>query len=155
MIGIPRETAPCDTSTMPPNDPRIDRFLASKAFGVVGASTSRDKYGNKVLRCYLQKRRRAIPVHPRERAIEGVPCVASVADLPPDVKSISIVTPPPVTEQVVQQAIARGIESVWMQPGAESDRAIALGEAAGLNVIGDGTCVLVVLGYHDAWVPGA
>ncbi len=140
---------------MPSIDDRIAKFLSSPAFGVVGASTSRDKYGNKVLRCYLQKRRRAIPVHPRERAIEGVPCVASVADLPPDVKSISIVTPPPVTEQVVQQAIARGIESVWMQPGAESARAVAACEAAGVNVIADGTCVLVVLGYRDAWTAGA
>lgn len=140
---------------MPSLDEKIARFLSSPAFGVVGASTSRDKYGNKVLRCYLQKRRRVVPVHPREPVIEGVRCVPSVADLPADVKSVSIITPPAVTEQVVEQAIARGLENVWMQPGAESARAVARCEAAGLNVIGDGTCVLVVLGYHDAWVPGA
>lgn len=138
---------------MPSLDQRISKFLSSPAFGVVGASTHREKYGNKVLRCYLQHGRRAVPVNPREAAIEGVRCVASVAELPPDVKSISVITPPPVTEQVVEQAIARGVESVWMQPGAESARAIARCEAAGVNVIGDGTCVLVVLGYRDAWVP--
>lgn len=140
---------------MPSLDEKIAKFLAAPAFGVVGASTSRDKYGNKVLRCYLQKRRRVVPVHPREPVIEGVRCVPSVEDLPADVKSLSVITPPAVTEQVVEQAIARGIENVWMQPGAESAHAIARGEAAGINVIGDGTCVLVVLGYHDAWVPGA
>ena len=134
-------------------DQKIARFLASSAFGVVGASTSREKYGNKVLRCYLQTGRRAIPVHPREAAIEGVTCVASLAALPPDVKSISVITPPAVTEQVVEQAIAHGIENVWMQPGAESARAVARCEQAGLNVIADGTCALVVLGYHDAWTP--
>ena len=138
---------------MPSTDEKIARFLDSPAFGVVGASTSRAKYGNKVLRCYLQGGRRAIPVHPREPAIEGVPCVASVADLPPEVRSISVITPPAVTEQVVEQAIARGVKNVWMQPGAESARAIARCEEAGLNVIGDGTCVLVVLGYHDGWTP--
>jgi predicted CoA-binding protein len=60
-----------------------------------------------------------------------------------------------VTEQVVEQAIARGIESVWMQPGAESDRAVARCEAAGVNVIANGACVLVVLGYRDGWTPEA
>ncbi len=138
---------------MTPIETQLQRFLASPAFGVAGASTSRDKYGNKVLRCYLQRGRRAVPVHPREAAIEGVRCVASVAELPPEVKSLSIITPPTITEQVVEQAISRGIENVWMQPGAESARAIARCREAGVNVIGDGTCVLVVLGYHDGWVP--
>ena len=63
----------------------IDRFLESKAFGVVGASPRRHKYGNKVLRCYQQNSRRAIPVNPRESEIEGATCVASVLDLPEDV----------------------------------------------------------------------
>ena len=34
------------------------------------------------------------------------------------------VTPPAVTEQVVQAAIAKGIRHLWMQPGAESAKAI-------------------------------
>jgi hypothetical protein len=36
-----------------------------------------------------------------------------------------------------------------MQPGAESERALDLGEELGLNVIGDGSCLLVVLGYKE------
>lgn len=128
---------------------RIERFLRSEAYGVVGASSRRHKYGNKVLRCYQQNGRRAIPVNPREEAIEGVRCVTSVLDLPADAKSISIITPPAVTERVVEEAARKGIENVWMQPGAESDRAIATCEAAGINVIADGSCVLVVLGYRE------
>jgi uncharacterized protein len=127
----------------------IQRFLESAAFGVVGASPRRHKYGNKVLRCYQQSGRRAIPVNPREPEIEGAVCVASVLDLPDDVQSISVITPPPVTERVVEEAIRKGIEHVWMQPGAESERAVAACEAAGINVIADGSCVLVVLGYRE------
>jgi predicted CoA-binding protein len=130
------------------HDP-IARFLTSPAYGVVGASTHREKYGNKVLRCYQQNGRRAIPVNPHEQVVEGAACVASVLDLPNDVKSISVITPPPVTERVVLEAIRKGIEHVWMQPGAESERAVAACEAAGLNVIADGSCVLVVLGYRE------
>ena len=102
----------------------VARFLESPAYGVVGASPRRHKYGNKVLRCYQQNGRRAIPVNPREQQIEGVACVASVLDLPDDVQSLSIITPPQVTERVVEQAIQKGIQHVWMQPGAESAAAV-------------------------------
>jgi len=128
---------------------RIDSFLAAPAFGVVGASTNRAKYGNKVLRCYQQNRREAWAVNPNEKSVEGAPTVAAVTDLPPQVEAISIITPPPVTEKVVEAAIKKGIRHVWMQPGAESDTAIEACEKAGVNVIGDGSCLLVVMGYHD------
>ena len=127
----------------------IERFLAATAFGVAGASARRHKFGNKVLRCYLQNGRRAIPINPRETIIEGVACVAGVADLPPDVASLSVITPPAVTERVVDDAIRAGIRNIWMQPGAESDRAIERCLEAGVNVIADGSCVLVVLGFRE------
>lgn len=128
---------------------RIEAFLGAEAFGVVGASTNRDKYGNKVLRCYQQNRHKVVPVHPVESRIEGMECVSSVTELPGQVSSLSIITPPQVTERVVEQAVTKGIRNVWMQPGAESPRAVATCEAAGINVIADGSCLLVVLGYHD------
>jgi len=127
----------------------IARFLESPVFGVVGASPHRYKYGNKVLRCYLQNGRPAIPVNPNEREVEGLACVAKVLDLPDEVRSISVITPPHVTEQVVRDAVRRGIQNVWMQPGAESGDAVATCRDAGLNVIADGSCLLVVLGYRE------
>ncbi len=60
---------------------QIKQFLAAPAFGVVGASANRDKYGNKVLRCYQQNGRTVIPVNPNETALEGIPCAATVNDL--------------------------------------------------------------------------
>lgn len=124
-------------------------FLSSTCFGVVGASTNREKYGNKVLRCYLQNERKAIPVNPKERIIEGIPCVASVRELPTEVGSLSIITPPRITERIVEEAIARGIGNLWMQPGAESRRAVARAREAGINVIADGSCLLEVLGCQN------
>ncbi|KIH76974.1 Predicted CoA-binding protein [Geoalkalibacter ferrihydriticus] len=126
---------------------KIDQFLAADVFGVVGASSKTYKYGNKVLRCYLQNGRNVIPVNPVEKQIEGIDCVANVSELPDEVKSISVITPPQVTDKVVDAAIARGVENIWMQPGAESPPAVAKAEKAGLNVIADGSCILVVLGF--------
>ncbi len=127
----------------------IATFLAAEAFGVVGASSDRNKYGNKVLRCYLQNIRTAIPVNPKASTIEGIETAASVAELPDGVDSISIITPPAVTIKVIEEALARGIKNVWMQPGAESHAAVTLAEDNGLNVIADGSCVLVVMGYSE------
>jgi len=128
---------------------RIDIFLDAKVYGVVGASTNRDKYGNKVLRCYLQNGYQAIPVNPKEKEIEGIPCVATVLDLPDDVSSISVITPPAVTEKVVEMAIQKGIRNIWMQPGAESIAAVNMCLENNINVIADGSCLLVVLAYHE------
>jgi len=130
-------------------DEKIRTFLAADSFGVVGASARRHKYGNKVLRCYLQNGLKVVPVNPLEKEIEGVPCAASVSDLPAGVKSLSIITPPEVTATVVDLAIAKGVENLWMQPGAENPAAVAKAAQAGLNVIADGSCILVVMGYHD------
>lgn len=126
---------------------QLETFLSSARIGVVGASSNRSKFGNKVLRCYLENNRQVVPVHPKETEIEGLACVASVADLPDEVKSISIITPPQITEQVVEQAAAKGIQNIWMQPGAESPAAISFCQQKGINLIADGTCVLVVLGF--------
>ncbi|MDR3478454.1 MAG: CoA-binding protein [Gammaproteobacteria bacterium] len=131
--------------------PEIKQFFSSAAFGVVGASTDRTKFGNKVLRCYLQKKKKVYAVNPREKIIEGIPCVAAVADLPKSVKSISIITPPSVTEKIVNEAIAKGITSIWMQPGAESDQAIENCKTHGINVIAGGPCILQLLSFHDEY----
>lgn len=126
----------------------IENFFKSEAFGVVGASDDREKFGNKVLRCYMANRKTVFPVNPKTAIIEGIPCVASVADLPDTVKSISVITPPAVTEKVVEAAIAKGIRNIWMQPGAESAAAVEKCKTAGVNVIADHTCILVVLGFN-------
>ena len=127
----------------------IDEFLKAEAFGVVGASSDRSKFGNRVLRCYQGHGLKAVPVNPKEKEIEGTPCVASVADLPDDVTSISVITPPSVTEHVVEQAAGKGIRNIWMQPGAESAQAVAFCREHGISVIADGSCILVVLGYRE------
>ena len=128
---------------------KIEKFFTSSAYGVIGASSNRSKYGNKVLRVYLQHNKKVYPVNPHEKSIEGLNCIADVAHLPADVKSISIITPPSITEKIVQQAIAKQIENIWMQPGAESDQAIKQCKQHGINVIANGPCILVTLGYHE------
>ena len=128
---------------------RIQSFLASGAFAVVGASTDRSKYGNKVLRCYQQNGKKVFPINPKAPEVEGLKAYPSLAALPERVPAISVITPPAATEQVVRDAHAAGVKHVWMQPGAESDEAVRTAESLGMSVIAGGPCLLVVLGYQE------
>lgn len=128
---------------------QIEQFFSSSAYAVIGASTDRKKFGNKVLRCYLQHYKTVYPVNPREGFIEGLICMNNINDLPKTVKSISIVTPPSVTEKIVEQAIEKGIKNIWMQPGADSEAAIKNCIEHHVNIIAQGPCILVELGFVE------
>ena len=127
----------------------VDSFLSHGPWAVIGVSQERRKFGNKVLRCYLQNDMQVFAVHPTLPEVEGQLCWRSLAELPEPVHGLSIITPPPVTERVVEDAAAARIPYLWMQPGAESERAVARAEELGLGVIWGGPCILVRLGFRE------
>ena len=129
---------------------QIDLFISNgPPYAIVGASRNREKYGNKVFRCYLQHNLAAYPINPREEMIEGEKCFPDFDTLPEKIRSVSIITPPFVTEQVIRDAIAADVKNVWLQPGAESDKAVQLAKQEEINVIYGGPCLLVVMGYKE------
>jgi predicted CoA-binding protein len=130
-------------------DEKIRAFMSEGPWAVVGASPDRAKYGNKVLRCYQQHGMEVYPINPKASEIEGLKAYASLADLPVKVAGISVITPPAVTEQVVEAAASAGVKRIWMQPGAESLEAVRRAESLGMDVIWGGPCILVVAGYHE------
>ncbi len=128
----------------------IEEYLNASTFAVAGASRDRSKYGNKVFRALVASGRTVNPLNPTAPEVEGQTAYASIAELPVVPESLSIVTPPHVTpphvtRQLIQQAIAAGVKNFWMQPGAEDAQASLAAREAGLNVIDDGSCVLVQL----------
>ena len=129
-----------------PND--IERFLQSPAFAVVGASKDRHKFGNKVLRCYIEHHLIVYPVNPNEDTIENLKCLKNILKLPNEVLSISIITPPAITALIVDEAIQKGIKHIWMHPGAENLNAIQKAKKNNINVIANGPCILVELGFN-------
>jgi predicted CoA-binding protein len=141
-------TASGNNATMSEQE-QINTFLAGKRFAVVGASANREKYGNKVLRVYQQNELNVVPVNPAGGEIEGLKAYTDLPSVRGPINSVSIITPPEVTEQVVAEAVSSGIKNIWMQPGAESPAAIATAQEAGANVIAGGPCILVSLGFHE------
>ncbi|KAF9311009.1 hypothetical protein BG000_001309 [Podila horticola] len=117
---------------------------AEQKFAVVGASTNRSKFGNKVLRWYQEHGYVAVPVNPRESVIESTACVPNLSSLPgnPAEYHVSIITPPAATKSVLEEAHKNGIKRVWMQPDADSPEALAYAKEAGITVLAGGPCVI-------------
>ena len=124
---------------------KIAAFLAAPLFAVAGASNDPDKFGYRCFVALKNSGRRVHPLNPRTPEIAGQRAFASIQEIPGQVVALSVVTPPSITERIVEEAIAAGVRWVWMQPGAESQAAIARAEQAGLQVIAEGPCVLVEL----------
>lgn len=121
----------------------IQKFFSAKSVAVAGASDDPSKYGHKIYAVLLAHNIKAFPLNPRAVTILGNPAFASLAALPERAEALSIVTPPVVTEKVVDEAIAAGVKHIWMQPGAEHAKAIEKAAQAGINVIANGPCLLV------------
>jgi len=131
------------------DDRKINEFLSQPAFAVAGASTNREKYGNKVVRVYQQNGKNVYPLNPKAEVVEGEKAYPNISSLPTPAVALSLVTPPPITLTIVREALARGVRHFWMQPGAENEEAIEEAERQGASVIHGGPCVLVALGYHE------
>ncbi|CAO0798629.1 unnamed protein product [Mucor circinelloides] len=122
------------------------QFFKSPYYAVVGASTARTKFGNRVLRWYQSNGLDVTPIHPKEAKIEELPTKSSIDQLPFPIKtSISIITPPSVTLGVLEQAKKLGMKEIWIQPGAEDQKVIdfAKENEANMNIILGGPCILV------------
>lgn len=134
---------------------KINAFLAGGPHAVVGASRDRTKIGNRVLQAYLQAGRPVFPVNPLAGEIEGLTAYPDLAALPAAIHGLSVVTPPQISEAVVEQAGKLGVKHIWFQPGAESEHALQRAQELGMNVISGGPCILVVLGYRESRTPAA
>jgi len=120
----------------------IDDFIAQPVLAVAGASRDGRKFGNAVYRDLKSKGYVVFAVNPNAETVEGDPSYKSLADLPQKVGGVVIVTPPAVTEKLVQEAAAAGITRIWMQQGAQSPTAIKFCQDHGLTLV-HGECILM------------
>ena len=123
-------------------DPVAD-FMRQKVWAVVGASRDPEKYGNRILVALLEAGYDVYPINPGADEVAGRKAYPDLASLPVRPEVVDTVVPPMVTLQVVKEAIRLGIPRIWMQPGSESEEAIALAESNGIAVVHD-TCAMAI-----------
>ena len=113
----------------------ISDFVNRRVWAVVGASQDRSKFGNKIFRSLRDAGYTVYPVNRKGGDLEGTRAYTSLASLPEKPEVVDLVVPPRVTEQIVREVHQLGLGRVWMQPGAESDAAIAFCHQHGIEVV--------------------
>ncbi len=106
-----------------------------KTVAVIGASSNRQKFGNKAFRAFRQKGHTVIPVNPNEPEVEGTKTVASVLDIPGEVDMVTVYVPPSVGVRVMDDVAKKGVKELWLNPGADDDAVIARARQLGLEPI--------------------
>jgi uncharacterized protein len=103
---------------------------------VVGASRSRDKFGNKALRAYQKHGHTVLPVNPGAAEVEGLRSYASVRDVPGPIDRVLLYLGPRPAMEVLDDLQARGdIGELWLAPGADDPAVVAKAEQLGLNTV--------------------
>jgi len=105
------------------------------SIAVIGASSNPAKYGNIALKAWRETPWTVYAVNPREDEIEGRPAYDSVLDIPGEVHTATLYIPPKVGLSVADDLIAKGVRSVYINPGSGSPELQQKLEAAGIEVI--------------------
>lgn len=112
-------------------------------YAVVGASENHEKYGNVVFRDLHDAGFTVVPVNPNADSVEGVPTVRRLQDAKPVPDVAVVVVPPTIGLSVVNDAHEAGIRRLWFQPGAESEDIRKAAAQWKIDVMADGSCIMV------------
>ena len=128
---------------MHPNDistqPEAIRNLLQQArtIAVVGISARHDRPSHEVAH-YLQRAGYTIiPVNPAYEEVLGQKCYPSLHEVPGKIDLVDVFRKPAEVMGVVDEAIAVGAGSVWLQLGVIAPDAADKAAAAGLKVVSD------------------
>src|SRR4026207_2176359 len=119
-----------------------------KTVVVIGASSNRNKFGNKAVRAFQQQGYTIYPVNPNESEVEGLATFKSIKDVPIRPEMVTVYVPPPVLLKLLPDIVAKGCDELWLNPGTESDEVLAEAERLGLNTIQ--ACSIVAIGVSPS-----
>ena len=115
-----------------------------KTVAVIGASSNREKWGNKAVRAFVQQGYTVYPVNPNEPEVEGLKTFTSIKDVPVRPQTITVYVAPPRLMKILPDIAARGCDELFLNPGTESDEVLAECERLGLNAIQ--ACSIIAVG---------
>ncbi len=115
----------------------VEDLLAMQTWAVVGLSNNRSRAAWDVALFLQRKGKRIVPVHPSAPTVHGQSGYASVAEIPFPVDVVDCFVRSELVGPVVHEAIAAGVQGIWMQLGVMDLQAAECAEAAGLTVVMD------------------
>ena len=120
---------------------------------VIGASPKRSRFSNKAVRCYLELGYDVVPVHPTATEVEGLRAYPSIAEVPGTAELLLSYVRPDLAIPVLDQAVAKGVRRVYLNPGADGPEVVARIRELGMEPVED--CAIVAVGRSPAEFPDA
>lgn len=115
-------------------------------------------YRNKVLRCYIENKYPVVPINKRTPVVEEIASCESLDMLKTKIENgtyqgvesmgqvgLSVITPPAVTKEILEDAYNLGIRNFFLQPGTYDDRIDGLLQSGMKDALIIKGCVLVEL----------
>jgi uncharacterized protein len=122
----------------------IDQFFKQTPIALIGVSSQPKSFSRAVLTEFKKKSIPFYPVNPNLPSVEGMQCYPTMSKLPAPVTSAVTLTNRRMTLQVVQDAHAAGVRSIWFQKGSESPEAVDYCAKNGITSI-RGECIMMHL----------
>jgi uncharacterized protein len=119
--------------------------LKEKVIAVLGVSNDPGKFGYKIFAELLDRGFLVHGVNPKGGDVRGQSLAISLDAVSPVPEMVITVVPPAATEQAVETCRRLGIKEIWMQPGSESDAAIAKAGSYGMSVTHH-ACLMTTIG---------
>ena len=115
-----------------------------RVVAVIGASNDRAKFGNRAVRAYRAEGWTVYPVHLGADEIEAIPAVKSILDIPEQVQRATLYLPPDRVLDVLAEIARKGVEEMYLNPGAESEAVLARSRELGIHTIT--ACSIIEIG---------
>ncbi len=115
--------------------PVAEILKRSNTVAVVGISEKPDRDSHKVAKYLKDHGYKIIPVNPKLKEVLGEPCYPDLKSIPEHIDLVDIFRSTDAIPGIVDEAIAVGAGSVWMQLGLIHDEAAEKARKAGLSVV--------------------